>query len=278
MSDKRLYYEITEDEKSEETLLPTEIGIEPTRDYYRELISAAKKIERARFRVKEDDRSNIMSLTLITFAIVIVGSILLYVSKSKVGSIVIAAIMITAVAVAVASMIVFTVRGRKEYYCYYFKTDDGPVCISFVGGNATIFVSDRAYRIEGENSYTFDARTYIDYLDGEGTGILSVLTARESDVQIIDENGIYRVKNRVGGGHDVIVEDGEIVGIASMQPYKTDVVDGRTGEAAIKTKLFEKTTMTDDFTVELPDEIKSLYLSAFNLDVDALIGRLTKGA
>ena len=49
----------------------------------------------------------------------------------------------------------------------------------------------------------------------------------------------------------------------------------KTGEAKIKTRLFEKTALTDDFTVVLPDEIKAAYLSAFNLDVDALVGRLT---
>ena len=285
---KQLYYEIIEEDgnaaeekSSDGEALPTAaVDVTPSRDPYRELLSAAKRIKRARFKVVPDNKGNIASLTLITFAIIMAGCIFLFLSKNRIGTIVIASIMIIAVAVAVAAMIVNAVQARKEYYCYYFKTDIGEVCISYVGSNATVYISsDRAYRIDldGDNVYALDCKAYIDFFDGEGAGIASILAAKESDVELIDEGtaggGVYRVKNGVGGGHDVYVDDGNIVGIVSSQPYKTDVVDPETGEAKIKTKVFEKTARTDDFTVFLPEHIKSAF-RVFGLDIDGLIKEL----
>ncbi len=285
---KQLYYEIVDSEEENsaskektgevETLPATDaLDVTPARDPYRELKAAAEKIERARFRVIPDNKSNIAALTLVTFAIILAGCILLYLSKNKIGSIVICSIMIAGVVVSVAAMIVNTVQARKVFYCYYFKTDFGAVCISYVG-NATVYISsDRTYRIEGENVYALDSGAYTKWFDGEGAGIVSILSAKEGDVELIDEDvggGVYRVECD-GIGHDVYIDDGKITQIVSKQPYKTDVIDEKTGEAKIKTKLFEKTEMTEDFTVELPEDVKQTFRN-FGLDIDEVLSKLSK--
>ncbi len=124
------------------------------------------------------------------------------------------------------------------------------MCLSVIGNRATLFANGVAYRIDGDEFYTLDGDGFITYLEGECSGLVAILFARRDDVSV-DDN-VYNVKNAVGGGHTVYVEDGKIAEIVSDQPRDTGV-DEATGMSVIKTDKFVKTEPVYDFEPTVPE-------------------------
>ncbi len=225
------------------------------RDAYAELNAAAQSINRARFRVQPDLSDGVGALALFMAAVIMAGCIFMYVIKNDVGKIVVGAIMIAAVIIGAAVMIYQSVKSRRIYYCYFSRGERGVCCMSVIEDRAVIFIDGTAYVIDGDVFYSVDEKGFVDFLDGECVGLVSVLDARREDVELID-NGLYFVANRVGGGHTVTVEDGRITKISSEQPFYTDDTDAATGERKVKTKTYLKTIVDGEFSWEIPPFVK----------------------
>ncbi len=267
---KKLYYEIIPaDEKVEDAerdgraqqsqsveLSAADVEtVTPERDGYAELMQAAKNTPRVRFRLRPDYNGSKSIATMFLAAIIIAGGLLLSFAKSRGAIIGVSVCLLAAIAVGISVLIYVTAKAKRVFYCYFENTERGVFCASATDELAVIYAYGRAYRIERDNFYTVDERAFIKYLDGECCGLMSVLCAARGDVEITDD-GVFFVKNSAGGGHTVIVDDGRIVEIQSEQPYETDEVDAKTGEARIKTKMFVKTDPVYEFTWELPEFVK----------------------
>ncbi len=261
---KKLYYEVLEGEdggehKEESAESRSDVisadAVMFERDRYAELMSAASKIEKVRFRVSPDYGGSDGTVALFVSIVVVVGGIFMLYSKSNVGKIVIGALLIAAIGVGAAAMILSAVKSRRVWYCYYVKTESGVFCMSAIDDEATVFSNGVAYRISGETFVTLDETGYADFLDGEGCGIFSILRAGREDVEFYDDDVCF-VKNRVGGGHTVYMESGKIVRIDSEVPHYTDETDARTGERKVKTKTYVKTDPDDTFSWEAPEYVK----------------------
>lgn len=244
------------DESSVELAVSAESAV-AERDLYMELIAAAEKCNRVRFRVKPDHSSTMFGVLLMTALIVAAGAVLINISKSNTGKILVGAIMLIGIAVAVALAVYYALKSRRVFYCYYARDDRGVFCVSVIGDKATVFAYGTAYRIDGETFYTLDEKGYRDFMDGEGCGVYSVLSARRESVEA--DGNTYIVRGGIGGGHEVTVEDGRIVKIVSEQPYYTDEIDPKTGERKIKTKRFEKTDPVENFAWEIPAFVKQAF-------------------
>ncbi len=238
--------------------MPAPMGIIPERDRFEEFRSALNDIDRVRFRVKPDTRSDYMGAMLFMLITVLAGGILLRVSSSTVGDIIISVLMAVICVIAIALMISFTVKSRKVFYCYFVR-NERIFCLSAIGDEATVLIGDTAYRIKGEEFYTLDASGYATWLDGMGTGLFALLCADRKDVEYNEEDGSYFVANSKLGGHAVYIEEGKVVRIVSEQPMNTDVIDPKTGEAKLKTKVYEKTDPTEMFALEIPGFVKDAF-------------------
>lgn len=279
---KRLYYEVlpAEEEKApadgneEKAAIEAAPSITPTRDGYAELIAAAKNVKRVRFRIMQNYNGSISAITMFLAALIIAGSVIMSIAENKGVMIGVAVVLIAAVIAAISAMIYQSAKAKRVYYCYYQNTDDGVYCMSATENRAVVFANGTAYVIDGEDFYTLDERGFLTYLDGECCGLLSILNARREDVEITeDHNGmLFEIKNKVGGGHKVFVEDGKIVEITSEQPFKTDEVDAKTGECKVKTKTFIKADPQEDFEWEVPEFVKGV-LSSMGVNVDSVIPR-----
>ena len=228
-------------------------------DAYAELIAAAKSVKRVRFRVMQNYNGNISAITMFLAAIIIAGSVIMSLAKNKGVMIGIAVVLVIAIIAAISAMIYQSAKAKRVYYCYYQNTDDGIFCMSVIEDRAVVYANGTAYRIDGEDYYTLDERGFLTYLDGECSGLLSILNARREDVEVeeLPDGMLFTVKNRVGGGHKVFLENGEIVEITSEQPYKTDEVDAKTGESRVKTKMFIKVDPQEDFEWAVPEFVKT---------------------
>ncbi len=272
---KQLYYEILPADESEGAseksadISAENVGaITPERDRYAELIAAADRISRVRFRVRPDYNGSISMATMFIAAVVIAGGVLLSFAKNRGAIIAISVVLLAAVAVGISVMIYMSVKAKRVYYCYYEKTERGVFCAGAVDDCAVVYAYGNAYRIKGDEFYVLDEAAFIKYLDGECCGILSVLRAAREDVEFEDD-GFCFVKNSAGGGHAVVVEDGEIVEIQSKQPYRTDDVDIKTGEAKVKTKTFIKSDPSYEFEWKLP-EFVARRLADNGIDISAV--------
>lgn len=262
MGKKKLYYEVlpaeeesNADENKEKALEEVAPAITPTRDEYAELMEAAKRVKRVRFRVMPDYKGGISAVTMLLAALIIACGTIMSIAKNKAVIIGVAVVLGVAVIAAVVFRIFQSVKEKRVYYCYYQNTDDGVFCMSVVEDRAVVFAHGTAYVIDGEQFFSLDERGFLTYLDGECSGILSVLNAKREDVEV-EEHGFLYVKNRVGGGHVVMLEDGNITEITSEQPIDTDEVDAKTGERKVKTKTFVKVDPTEDFEWEVPEFVR----------------------
>ncbi len=223
-----------------------------------EFKKAVGEIDRARFRVRPDLKSDAFGIMLFLLIIISAGSLVAQISKNKTGAIIVAVITSVAVVIAIGVMISYLVRSKKVYYCYYAKTERGVFCMSVIGDNATVFAGGVAYRIECDKFYTLDAEGYRLWLDGEGTGLYSLSECTRDMFEVIDEQTFF-VNNEKGGGHEVHFADGKIQSIIGVQPYTSDTLDPKTGERKIKARIFEKTDMTTDFEWVVPEFVKSAF-------------------
>lgn len=223
-----------------------------------ELKSIVGGITRARFRVRPDYRSEAFVAMMFLSIVIVAGAILLNISKSTTGIIVISVIMAVVVAIAVGVMASYIVKSKKVFYCYYFNTERGVFCMSVIGETATVFAGGVAYRIERDKFYTLDEEGYRLWLDGEGAGLYSVMNCSRGDFEVTDD-GVCFVNNPKGGGHELHLADGKITSIVSIQPFSTDVVELKTGEQKIKTRVYEKTDMEVDFEWEIPEFVKNAF-------------------
>lgn len=233
------------------------------RDYHAELIAAAKRSPRLRMRVKPDHRADEVGISMFLAAVVFAGLILMKISKSRTGIILVAIIMIAAVVGAISALIYFGIKRREKYYCYYLADERGTFCMSVIEDSAVVFACGVAYVIKKDRFYTLDADGFSTWLDGECCGIFSILNSAPSDVECEDSSSgehCYFVKNRFGGGHRVFLTDnGKIDAIISEQPYYSDVTDGKTGERKIKTRVYEKTEPTENFAWEIPEFVRKAF-------------------
>lgn len=223
-----------------------------------ELKSIVGGITRARFRVRPDYRTDAFGIMLFLSIVVVAGAILLNISKSTTGIIIIAVIMAVVVAIAVAVMVGYIIKSKRLYYCYYFNTEHGVFCMSVIGETATVFARGVAYRIERDKFYSLDEQGYRLWLDGEGAGLYSVLNCARGDFEVTDDGACF-VNNPKGGGHEIHIADGKIASIVSIQPFSTDVVELNTGEQKIKTRVYEKTDMEVEFEFEIPELVKNAF-------------------
>lgn len=224
-----------------------------------ELKALVGGITRARFRVRPDYSSDMFGIMLFLMIITCAGSVLLNISinikNSTVGVIIVAVIMIVVVVIAVAVMISYTVKSKRIYYCYYFNTERGAIALSLIDETATVFYGGVAYRMERDKFYSLDEEGFRLWLDGECTGLYSILNCSRDDFEILADD-LYFVANKKGGGHEIhLDESGNIKSITSAQPFSSDVVDVKTGEAKIKTRKFVKTEMTTEFDFAVPEFI-----------------------
>lgn len=277
MKKKKLYYEIIEDERSEDgdearentatsaELAHTTEAIEPVRDAYAELNGMARKIERVKFRVKPDYSGKRMTVGFVLGGAVLVGAILIGTLKNGTAIITVSAFVLAAVVGAIIGMSVLTAaQNDKNNYCWYVRDGASVACLSVIGSRAVFFANGSAYRIDGDEFCSLDADGFITYLDGECSGLVAILSARREDVSA-DDN-VYRVKNAVGGGHTVYAEDGKIAAIVSEQPRDTGV-DEATGMSVIKTDKFVKCEPVYDFEPTVPEFVKNaLKLRGINID------------
>lgn len=258
MRKKQLHYEIIDDGNDEKEQLSnsTELehatpAVKPERDAYAELIGIAQKTERVKFRVKPDHSSKRMTVGFVLGGAVLLGAILIGTLKNGTAIIVVSAFVLAAVIGAIIGMCVLTsAQNGKNNYCWYVREGDSVLCLSVIGNRATLFANGVAYRIDGDEFYTLDGDGFITYLEGECSGLVAILSARRDDVSV-DDN-VYNVKNAVGGGHTVYVEDGKIAEIVSDQPRDTGV-DEATGMSVIKTDKFVKTEPVYDFEPTVPE-------------------------
>lgn len=278
---KRLYYEVIPSEERDEAEISAsdekspavvEQAVTPERDEYAELIAAVKNTPRVRFRVMPNYSGGMSMITLFLAAIIIVGSVLLSLAKNNGMIIAVAVIMLVAVVGGIVAMIFHSSKSKRVYYCYYRNTENGVFCMSVIEDSAVVYADGKAYRINGEEFYTLDEAGFIDYLDGECSGLLSVLCAKREDVEFDEDTGFYKIKNRIGGGHTVAVEDGKVIEITSEQPIATDEVDAKTGERKIKTKTFVKVDPQYEFDWEVPQFVKDK-LSSMGINVNSVIPR-----
>lgn len=260
--DKKLYYEVLPADDADESTSPiTEVtavskvddgALNAQRDEYAELIAAVKNTPRVRFRVRQNYNAAISVITIFLAAVIIAGSVFLSLAKSRGMLIAVTVVMLAAIVGGISAMIYQTVKAKREYYCYYENTENGVYCMSVIEDLAVVYANGRAYRIKGEEMYTLDEQGFSEFLDGECSGLFSILSARREDVEYQEDTGLYFVKNRVGGGHTVLVEDGRIIEITSEQPFYTDDVDASTGERKVKTKIYIKTDPEENFAWEVP--------------------------
>ena len=273
---KKLYYEVLppdEHDKPETDEYSAQSGSEKTnqiievepsakaaeRDRFLEFTAAVKKIKRVRFRV-EKQTNNKQALTLILTLAVLVGGIFLMIIKSRVGQITVGAVMLGFIVVCIGIMIAQTVKARVPRYCYFAADERGVFCVSDMGDSATVYAYGTAYRINGDEFYTLDGGAYRDFLDGEGSGMLSLLSAKRADVEFEDDETLNCfVKNRIGGGHAVFFDGDSISSIESSQPSYTGETDPATGERKVKLDVFIKTEPTENFAWEISDRIKSAF-------------------
>lgn len=234
---------------------------EERHDRFVELKAAAEACARVRFRVKPDYRTAEAGAYIMLAVVVLAGILLMNITQKRAGTIVAVVIISAAVAAAIAVAVVYKLKSSKVYYCYCIRDENGVFCMSVVENRAVVFAGGTAYRINGDEFYMLDADGFRDWLDGECCGIYSVLSCTEPDVELVDDagGGYCYVRNRVGGGHRVFIENGEIVAIASEQPYYTDETDARTGERKIKTRVYEKIDPTDEFEFAIPDFVEKAF-------------------
>ena len=257
---KKLYYEIIPADDGgentaadkDESAVSLKSDAVAERDMYAELIAAVKNTPRVRFRVRPNYNAGISMITIFLAAVIIAGSVLLSLSKSTGMLIAVTVVMIAAIVIGIGAMIFQTTKAKRVYHCYYENTDSGVFIMSVIEDTAVVYALGTAYRINGDEFYTLDTAGFIDFLDGECGGLLSILSARREDVEYQEDTGFYFVKNRIGGGHTVAVENGRVVEITSEQPYYTDDVNRATGERGVKTKIFTKTDPEESFAWEIP--------------------------
>ncbi len=232
---------------------------ESERDAYAEFKAAVSNVTRVRYRVKREDNPYMTALFVI-MGIITVCAVFIGVGEVGTATVVLAATAIAAVVVGIVIFIISKTKANTPYYCYYARTDDGVFCMSVVGDNATVFWGGTAYRVEGENCYTLDGKSYREWLDGEGAGLYSALETDEPDFEY--EGGVYAIAAPHGGAHEFVIKDGVIETIKSVQPYATEEVDPKTGEAKIKYRHYVKSEPTTDFTWEIPEFIKDAFAAA----------------
>lgn len=226
-------------------------------------------IKRARFSVKRNRQDDLLGFIMLMSCIVMAARLLTLINESEALVIVAAVITLVAAAVAIGFFIAYMIADRKKYYCYFFSGDSGVTCISVIGETATVFFGGTAYRIEGENFYTLDDRGFCEWFDGECTGLYSALQCERKDFELLDvkeKKGKNEYTAAVYNGetdrHDFTIKDGQIKEIISVQPYKTDAVDSKTGMAKIKNRVYIKRDYTEDFEFTMPEFVKSAFEKA----------------
>lgn len=259
MKDKGLFYEVIEDgESAEQTTLPSDGAIVPERDYAAELVGAIDAVKSVRYRVRNNAHADSMlAVLLFTCACIAACGVLMHISKNSGGIIASSVIAGVAVLAAIVAATVITVRSRRAYYCYYARTDRGVFCMSIGDGEATVFAYGTAYRITRDAFFTLDEKAYAEWLDGDGVGFVSIL--RSIGRTEYDENAGVYVVDADNVRHEIIIDDGVIAEIVSIQQVQTDEVDVKTGGAKTKKKVFQKTEPTAEFAWEVPPFVKQAF-------------------
>lgn len=273
---KKLYYEILPPDETDDLTDITEgksdgatksneiIEVEPqaktaVRDRFAEFGEAVKKIKRVRFRIAKQNNDT-AAVTVFITAVVLVGGLFMLLNKTRMAQIIIGSIMAAAIVIAVAVMIALTAKSHVPHYCYFAADARGIFCLSDTGDSATVFAYGAAYHIKGDEFYTWNGDTYKEFYDGMGAGMVSLMSAKREDVEFEDDETLNcYVKNRVGGGHRVVFDGGDIVEITSENPRYTDDIDAKTGERVIKLDVYIKTEPTDVFAWEIPEKIKNAF-------------------
>lgn len=271
---KKLYYEVLPpDDDGEADVYESDcasgrgkeiIEVEPSakaaeRDRYIEFTEAVKKLKRVRFRITKQT-SDTAALTVFITAVVLVGGLFMLINKTRIAQIVTGSVMAAAIVIAVGVMIWLTAKARVPHYCYFAADERGAFCLSETGDAATVFAYGTAYSIKGDEFYALDGIAYRDFMDGAGAGVFSLLSAKRDDVEFEDDDTLTcYVKNRIGGGHRVVFDGGEIAEIISENPRYTDEVDSATGERKVKLDVFVKTEPTENFAWEIPDFVKDAF-------------------
>jgi len=265
---KRLYYEVLpNDEGERETESHEAANAEPAltaeRDAYAELMAAARRVKRVRYKITPDYSTRAFGVLMFATVVIIAGGFLVMISKSDTGRIIIGSIMLLFVAVLIAIAVRAHIKTKRVHYAYFASDARGVFCMSETGSRAVVFAYGTAYGIDGERFYTLDADGFATYLDGECTGLYAILRAERGDVELCEDDGeYYYVYGASGGGHRVYIEDGSITRIVSEQPRSEDggVPLGASGvEQSVKTEVFVKTEPAENFAWEIPEFIRRAF-------------------
>lgn len=258
--DKELFYEVIEEgESAEQTALPSDGAIVPERDYAAELASAIGAVKRVRYRVRSNAHADSMlAVLLFTCACIAACGVLMHISKNSGGVIASSVIAGVAVLAAIVAAAVITVRSRRACYCYYARTERGVFCMSAGDGEATVFAYGTAYRITRDAFFTLDEKGYAEWLDGDGVGFVSIL--RSIGRTEYDENAGVYVVDAGNVRHEVVIDDGVIAEIVSIQQVQTDEPDVKTGGLKTKKKVFTKTEPTEGFAWEVPPFVRQAFI------------------